>query len=192
MTAGEHVPPITPPPQPAGRKRVRSLVLVNTGHGKGKSTAAFGVIMRALARDWRVCVVQFVKSDRWKTGEEAIARQLGVQWLKGGDGFTWLSPDLIESEARAKDAWQLAGEALAGGEYELVVLDEITYPMNWGWISTADVVGAIRDRRPQVNVVATGRDAPPELIDLADTVTEMVKVKHAYEAGVRARRGIDF
>jgi cob(I)alamin adenosyltransferase len=167
-------------------------VLVNTGDGKGKSTAAFGVVMRAVARGWRVCVVQFIKSEKWKVGEEKIGRQLGVEWLKGGDGFTWDSPDLDRSEGRAAAAWQLAAAAIAGGEYQLVVLDEVTYPMNWGWIDASAVVRAIRERPAPVNVIATGRDAPAELIDVADTVTEMTNVRHAYDRGIRARRGIDF
>jgi cob(I)alamin adenosyltransferase len=174
------------------RERQRSLVLLNTGDGKGKSTAAFGVVMRALARDWRVCVIQFIKSDKWKVGEEKLARSLGVEWLKGGDGFTWESPDLEESAGRARAAWQLAAAAIAGGEYELVVLDEITYPLTYGWLDIPEVVAAIRDRPARVNVVATGRNAPAELVEVADTVTEMVKVKHAFDRGIRARRGIDF
>lgn len=173
-------------------KRQRSLVLVNTGDGKGKSTAAFGVVMRAVARDWNVCVIQFIKSDRWKAGEQKVAVRLGVEWVKGGDGFTWLSTDMDETRARAVDAWNLANNVLAQGRHQLVVLDEITYPMNFGWISTGEVVEAIRDRPEHVNVVATGRAAPPELIDLADTATEMVKLKHAFERGIKARRGIDF
>ena len=186
-------PGIEPPkPPPPPRVRPRSLVLVNTGDGKGKSTAAFGVVMRALARDWRVCVIQFIKSDKWKVGEEKIARQLGVEWLKGGDGFTWESPDLDRSEGRAAAAWQLAAAAIAGGEYQLVVLDEITYPMNWGWIDTDKVVEAIRSRPAQVNIIATGRDAPEALVEVADTVTEMRQVKHAYEKGVMAQRGIEY
>ncbi len=186
-------PGVTPPKPPAPPKlRPRSLVLVNTGEGKGKSTAAFGVVIRALARDWRVCVIQFIKSDTWKVGEEKIGRQLGVEWLKGGDGFTWESPDLDQSEGRAAAAWQLAAAAIAGGDYQLVVLDEITYPMNWGWIDSEAVINAIRSRPAQVNIVATGRDAPKALIDVADTVTEMVKVRHAYDRGIKARRGIDF
>jgi cob(I)alamin adenosyltransferase len=186
-------PGVTPPKPPAPPKlRPRSLVLVNTGEGKGKSTAAFGVVMRALARDWRVCVIQFIKSDTWKVGEEKIGRQLGVEWLKGGDGFTWESPDLDQSEGRAAAAWQLAAAAIAGGDYQLVVLDEITYPMNWGWIDSEAVINAIRSRPAQVNIVATGRDAPKALIKVADTVTEMVKVRHAYDRGIKARRGIDF
>jgi cob(I)alamin adenosyltransferase len=172
--------------------RPRSLVLVNTGHGKGKSTAAFGVVMRAVARDWRVSVIQFIKSDRWKVGEEKVARRLGVEWLKGGDGFTWESPDLETSAGRARAAWDLARTAIASGDYQLVVLDEITYPINYGWIEVGDVVEAIRGRPSTVNIVATGRDAPPELVEAADTVTEMVKVRHAYDRGIRARRGIDF
>lgn len=184
------VEPPKPPPPP--KARPRSLVLVNTGDGKGKSTAAFGVVMRGLAREWRVCVIQFIKSDKWKVGEEKIARQLGVDWLKGGDGFTWESPDLDQSEGRAAAAWQLAAAAIAGGDYQLVVLDEITYPMTWGWIDSAAVIDAIRSRPSQVNIIATGRDAPAALVEVADTVTEMVKVRHAYDRGIRARRGIDF
>ncbi len=169
-----------------------SLVLVNTGDGKGKSTAAFGVMLRALARDWHVAVVQFVKSDRWKVGEEKIALRLGVDWLKGGDGFTWESKDLDASAARARDAWRVATETIAAGEHKLVVLDEVTYAINYGWIDGDDVAATIRARPDHVNVVATGRNAPPALIAVADTVTEMVKVRHVYDSGVRARRGIDY
>ena len=188
-----HKPGIVPPePPPAPSVNPRSLVLVNTGDGKGKSTAAFGVIMRAVAREWRVCVIQFIKSGKWKVGEEKVARRLGVEWLKGGDGFTWESPDLDKSEGRAAAAWLLAAAAIAGGEYQLVVLDEITYPMNWAWIDTASVIEAIQSRPDRVNVIATGRDAPEALIEVADTVTEMVKIRHAYDRGIRARRGLDF
>jgi cob(I)alamin adenosyltransferase len=183
-------PPRTPPPPPA--KRPRSLVLLNTGDGKGKSTAAFGVVLRGVARDWRVCVVQFIKSGKWKVGEEAVALRLGVNWLKGGDGFTWESQDLETSAGRAAAAWELAAATIAAGEHQLVVLDEITYPITYGWIDGAAVVEAIRSRPAHVNIVLTGRNAAPELVELADTVTEMVKVKHAYDRGIRGRRGIDF
>ena len=184
------VQPPKPPPPP--KVRPRSLVLVNTGDGKGKSTAAFGVVMRAVARGWRVCVIQFIKSEKWKVGEEKVGLKLGVDWLKGGDGFTWESPDLDRSEGRAAAAWQLAAATIAQGEHQLVVLDEITYPMNWGWIDSTAVIEAISKRPAQVNIIATGRDAPPELIDIADTVTEMTKVRHAYDRGIKARRGLDF
>jgi cob(I)alamin adenosyltransferase len=186
---------VTPPtddPRPEHLDRVPSLVIVNTGDGKGKSTAAFGIVMRALAREWRVAVVQFLKSGAWRTGEEKIARQLGVDWFAIGEGFTWDSKDLTEDQAVAGAAWQHAKDLIAGGEHRLVVLDEITYPMNWGWIDPADVVGAIRDRPSTVNVVATGRDAPGALVDLADTVTEMRNIKHAYDRGIVAKKGIDY
>ena len=184
-------PPTQRPERPPAR-RVSSVVVVNTGDGKGKSTAAFGVVMRSVARGWRVCVIQFLKSGKWHTGEEEMARRLGVDFNPLGDGFTWDSDDLDASRRQAVRAWEVAKEAIASAEYRLVVLDEITYPMNWDWISTDDVVDSIRSRSPEVNIVATGRDAPPSLIDVADTATEMRKLKHAYDSGVRARRGIDF
>jgi cob(I)alamin adenosyltransferase len=174
------------------RRDVASIVLVATGDGKGKSTAAFGTVMRAVAREWSVCVVQFMKSGKWRVGEEAVARRLGVEWWTIGDGFTWESDDLDRSATIAREAWAAAEEALGSGRYDLVVLDEVTYPVNYGWIEADPVWTAIRDRAERTNVFCTGRNAPPELVDLADTVTEMRKVKHAYETGVRARRGLDF
>jgi cob(I)alamin adenosyltransferase len=182
----------TDDPRPEGLRVAPSLVLVNTGDGKGKSSAAFGVVMRALAREWRVAVVQFLKSGGWNTGEEKIGRQLGVDWFAIGEGFTWDSKDLTQDEAVAQEAWRQAKELIRSDDYRLVVLDEITYPMNWGWISTDDVIATIRDRPAKVNVVATGRDAPAALIELADTVTEMRSIKHAYERGIAAKKGIDY
>jgi cob(I)alamin adenosyltransferase len=175
-------------PAPA---RAESLVLVNTGDGKGKSTAAFGMMIRAVARGWSVCVIQFIKSGKWKVGEEEIGRRLGVDWWTIGDGFTWNSKDMDRTEAIAHEAWRTAKQKIASGDHHMVVLDELTYPVNYGWIAADDVERTVRDRPPHVNVVVTGRDAPPELIALADTVTEMRKVKHAFDRGVRARRGID-
>jgi cob(I)alamin adenosyltransferase len=184
--------PPTDPPARRPRRRAPSLVLVNTGDGKGKSTAAFGMVMRAVARDWRVCVIQFLKSGRWRTGEEQLGRRLGVDWNPMGDGFTWDSEDLDASQAKAVAAWAAARRVIASGDYQLVVLDEITYPMNWGWLRAAEVVEAIRARPETVNVVATGRDAPEALLEIADTVTEMRNVRHAFDSGVPARRGIDY
>lgn len=190
MTDHPSVPP-TEAPRRAG-ERVPSRVLVHTGDGKGKTSAAMGVVMRAVARGWRVCVVQFVKDGRWKTGEEASARRLGADWWSIGDGFTWDSSDMDRTEAIAREAWRSAQDLIRAGEHQLVVLDEITYPMNWGWIDSNEVVETIRDRPSQVNVVATGRDAPAALCDVADTVTEMASIKHAFDTGVGAMRGIEY
>jgi len=177
---------------PEGAHAARSIVLVNTGEGKGKSTAAFGVVMRAVARDWRVAVVQFLKSGEWHVGEEDVARRLGVDWMALGEGFTWDSDNLTEDQAVAREAWGQAKALIRAGEHRLVVLDEITYPMTWGWIDTDDVVATIRERPAQVSIVATGRDAPEALIEVADTATEMRKIKHAYDAGIVAKKGIDY
>jgi cob(I)alamin adenosyltransferase len=182
--------PVTAPARAV--RKASSIVIVNTGDGKGKSTAAFGTALRALARGWKVCVVQFVKSDRWKVGEREMAVRLGVEWLTMGDGFTWDSRDLERSEAIAREAWRTAQERIASGDYGLIVLDEITYPINWGWIPLAEVISAIRDRPAALNVIITGRDASGELIEIADTVTEMRNRKHAFESGIKAIRGIDF
>jgi cob(I)alamin adenosyltransferase len=186
-----HEPPLEDP-RPETMRRERSLVLVNTGDGKGKSTAAFGVVMRAVAREWRVAVVQFVKSGKWKVGEEATAKRLGVDWWAIGEGFSWDSSDLTEDQAVAQAAWRHAADIIGAGAHRLVVLDEITYPINWSWIPVDDVTGVIGDRPEDVNVVVTGRDAPDALIELADTVTEMRNVKHAYDRGVAAKKGIDY
>lgn len=182
--------PVDAPPR--ATRRATSLVLVNTGDGKGKSTAAFGTALRAVARGWKVCVVQFIKSAKWKVGERDMAVRLGVEWWTLGDGFTWDSRSMERTEAVAREAWRVAREKIGSGEYGLVVLDEVTYPINWGWIPVEDVVSAIKSRPANVNVILTGRDAPAELVDIADTVTEMRNRKHAFDHGVRALRGIDF
>lgn len=184
------VPPTEAPP--SATKRAASLVLVNTGDGKGKSTAAFGTMIRAVARGWNVAVVQFLKSGDWKVGEEKVARDLGVEWHAIGDGFTWDSDDMDESEAVAGEAWRVARELIGAGEHQLVVLDEVTYPMNWGWIPIGEVLEVIGGRPEKVSVICTGRDAPSGLVEIADTVTEMRNVKHAFDAGIMARRGIDY
>jgi cob(I)alamin adenosyltransferase len=165
---------------------------VNTGTGKGKSSAAFGVMGRAWARGWSVGVVQFVKSDKWQVGERKLAAHLGVDWHTLGDGFTWESEDLDATEARGRHAWQVASEMVASGDYDLVILDEMTYIVKYGWVPVADVVAVLAARPQRTNVIVTGRNAPAEVVALADTVTEMVKVKHAFDQDIRARKGIEY
>jgi cob(I)alamin adenosyltransferase len=172
--------------------RAESIVLLNTGHGKGKSSAAFGVMGRGWARGWTVGVVQFVKGGKWRTGERKLADHLGIEWHTLGDGFTWESTDLDETAAKGRHAWQVAAAKLASGDYDLLILDEVTYAVNYGWVPAADVVAGVAGRAPRTNVVMTGRDAAPELIEVADTVTEMQKVKHAYDRGITAKKGIEY
>jgi cob(I)alamin adenosyltransferase len=179
-------------PRPDGLRSATSLVIVNTGNGKGKSSSAFGMMLRALAIDWPVAVVQFVKSGNWKVGEEKLGRQLGADWRAFGDGFTWESDDLDNDKAHAAQGWSEAKALIQAGEHRLVILDELTYLCTWGWIDQADVIDTIANRPEHVNVIVTGRDAPKELIEIADTVTEMVEVKHAYQQGIRAKRGLDY
>ena len=169
-----------------------SIVLINTGAGKGKSSAAFGVMSRSWARGWTVGVVQFIKSEKWKVGERKLAEHLGIEWFTLGDGFTWESTDMDETVSKARHAWDVAKEMLASGNYDMCILDEATYLVKYGWVPVEEMVEAVVNRSPRTNVVITGRNAPPELIAVADTVTEMVKVKHAYEAGIAARKGIEY
>jgi cob(I)alamin adenosyltransferase len=182
----------TEDPRPDKLRRADSLVVVNTGDGKGKSSAAFGMMVRGVARGWNVAVVQFIKSGDWKVGEEKVGRQLGVDWHAFGDGFTWDSDDLTADRAHAAAGWRQAVDIIDAGEHQLVILDELTYLMTFNWLPVTDVVTAIAGRPSHVNIIVTGRDAPAELIELADTVTEMREVKHAYRQGIRAMRGIDY
>ncbi|MEX0984114.1 MAG: cob(I)yrinic acid a,c-diamide adenosyltransferase [Actinomycetota bacterium] len=179
-------------PDTAALRHADSLVLIHTGDGKGKTSAAMGMAVRAIARGWRVLVVQFIKSGAWRAGEHAVLGGLGAEWYVGGDGFSWDSEDLDRSAERAVDAWNRVREAIRAGEHELVVLDEITYAINWGWIDGEEVARTIGERPAHVSIVATGRDAPAHLLAVADTVTEMTNVKHAFDAGIAAKRGIDF
>jgi cob(I)alamin adenosyltransferase len=182
----------TEDPRPDGLRRADSLVVVNTGDGKGKSSAAFGMMIRAVARGWNVAVVQFIKSGNWNTGEEKIGRRLGVDWHAFGDGFTWDSDDLGNDRAHAAAGWAKAVELIHDGEHQLVILDELTYLVSFDWLPVESIVDPIRSRPRHVNVVITGRDAAPEIVELADTVTEMRELKHAYQQGIRAMRGIDY
>jgi cob(I)alamin adenosyltransferase len=170
----------------------RDLFLVNTGDGKGKSSSAFGVMLRAVARGWNVKVIQFIKSDKWRTGEKKMAEELGVEWVTGGDGFTWESDDMDATKKVALHAWEVAKESIASGDYQLIIIDEGTYPITFGWIDIEDAVDTIQNRPEGVNIIVTGRDADERLIEIADTVTEMVKIKHAFDKGISARKGLDF
>ncbi|KPJ51265.1 MAG: cobinamide adenolsyltransferase [Dehalococcoidia bacterium DG_22] len=172
--------------------RGQALVIVLTGHGKGKTTAALGVVLRAWGRDMKAVVLQFVKARTANYGENRAARKLGIEMIPMGEGFTWLSKDIEKDKATARECWELARQKIDSGQYDIVVLDEMTYPMTYGWIPVEEVIDTLR-RRPQgLHVIITGRDAPQELIDFADLVTEMREVKHPYKKGVKARPGIDF
>ena len=184
--------PPTEDPRPDGLRVAPSLVVVYTGDGKGKSSAAFGTALRARAREWPVAVVQFLKSDNWVTGEQLMAEPLGMDFWSLGEGFTWNSEDLTRDEAEAGEAWRHGKALVQSGTHRLIVFDEITYPLNWGWIDASDVEATFRDRPERVSLVLTGRDAPQWMIEMADTVTEMHKVKHVYDRGVRAKKGIDY
>ncbi len=172
--------------------RAESVVLVNTGEGKGKSSAAFGVMARGWARGWNVGVVQFVKGGKWKTGERKLADHLGIEWHTLGDGFTWESSDLDETAAKGRHAWEVAKAKLASGDYQLLILDELTYAAKYGWVPAGEIAAGLVGRAPRTNVVVTGRYAPEEVVAIADTVTEMRKVKHAYERGIKAIKGIEY
>ncbi|GAA2630882.1 cob(I)yrinic acid a,c-diamide adenosyltransferase [Streptomyces axinellae] len=184
------------------QRRNRPLVAVHTGVGKGKSTAAFGLALRAWNQGWPIGVFQFVKSAKWKVGEERALRVLGdsgeggtVAWHKMGEGWSWIqrgAQDEMDSEAAAREGWEQVKRDLAAETYRLLVLDEFAYPMHWGWVDVAEVVSVLNDRPGQQHVVITGRNAPQALIDAADLVTDMSKVKHPMDAGQKGQRGIEW
>jgi cob(I)alamin adenosyltransferase len=170
----------------------RGLLVVITGNGKGKSTSAFGTVARALGHGMKVGVVQFIKS-RTDTGEEAfLGRQPGVEWHVTGDGFTWETQDRAQDIATAERGWATAARMLADPAYQLVVLDELTYLLSYGYLDSDVVLDALAHRPPMQHVIVTGRAASAALIDLADTVSVIADEKHAYRAGVKAQPGIDF
>ncbi len=169
----------------------RGLLIVNTGDGKGKSTAAFGLALRAHGRGKSVRIFQFMKVPSARFGEHRMFEQLGIPIEGLGDGFSWKSQDLEHSAQLARDGWERCRAAIESGEHFLVVLDEITYPLIYGWLPLEGVLETLRNRPKDVHVVLTGRRCPPEIIALADTVTEMQMVKHAFEAGIPAQRGIE-
>lgn len=169
----------------------RGLLIVLTGNGKGKSTSAFGMVARALGHGMKVGVAQFIKS-RTDTGEEAFfRRQPGVEWHVLGDGFTWDTQDREQDIATARRGWEVAQRMLADPSFGLVVLDELTYLLSYGYLEQEAVLDAIAARPPMQHVVVTGRGASPALIELADTVSEIADRKHAYRAGVKAQKGVD-
>lgn len=171
--------------------RVQGLLLVHTGNGKGKSSSAFGMIARALGHGLRVGVAQFIKG-RSDTGEEAFFRQQqNVIWHVLGEGFTWDTQDLERDIATAQRGWSVVQEMLRDPALDLIVLDELTYPLKFGWLDTAAVIRDLKNRPPMQHVVITGRAAPDALCEAADTVTEMNDIKHAFRAGIQAQKGID-
>lgn len=175
--------------KPEGERR--GLVIVNTGDGKGKSTAAFGLALRAHGRGKAVKIFQFMKVPTARFGEHRAFEHIGVPVEGLGDGFSWKSRDLAHSAQLARDGWEKARAAILSGDHFLVVLDEITYPLIYGWLPLQEVLDALATRPRDVNVCLTGRRCPPEIIDAADTVTEMRLVKHAFRAGIPAQRGIE-
>ena len=187
-------PPIDKPyDKPEGERR--GLIIVNTGDGKGKSTAAFGLALRAHGRGKAVKIFQFMKVPSARFGEHRMFEKMGIPIEGLGDGFSWKSQDLERSGQIARDGWLKAKSAIQSGEYFMVVLDEFTYPLIYGWMEplggVEEVVQTLFDRPTHTHVVITGRRCPPEIIELADTVTEMTMVKHAFKAGIPAQRGIE-
>lgn len=177
----------------AGKTIEKGLLIVNTGPGKGKTTAALGLAVRALGRGWRIGMVQFIKGA-WDTGETHALRTFGaqVEWHTLGEGFTWETQDKARDIAACRHAWAKAQDLMADPTIRLLVLDEINIALRYDYLDLDAVVAALRARRPDLHVVATGRNAKPALIEAADLVTEMGNVKHHFSAGVKAQAGIEF
>jgi cob(I)alamin adenosyltransferase len=171
----------------------KGLLIIYTGDGKGKTTAALGLVFRALGRRYRVAVVQFIKG-KWKTGEAELAKEFAgrLEWFSLGEGFTWITKNYDRDVASARRAWAKCLEVLADPRYQLVVFDELSYVLKYNFLSVDEVLEGLKRRPPRTHVIITGRDAPPQLIEIADLVTEMREIKHPYRAGIKAQPGIDY
>ncbi|KAB2810713.1 cob(I)yrinic acid a,c-diamide adenosyltransferase [Pimelobacter simplex] len=176
------------------QRRNRPLVMVHTGDGKGKSTAAFGLALRGWNQGWDIGVFQFVKSAKWRLGEQTAFEKLGIEWHKMGSGWSWSRKAGSEEDhaADAAEGWAEIKRRMAAETHDLYLLDEFTYPINWGWVSIDDVLETLANRPGHQHVVITGRRADPRLIEAADLVTEMTKVKHPMDAGQKGQKGIEW
>lgn len=174
-------------------KRRRGLIIVNTGDGKGKTTAALGLAFRALGSGFKVFMLQYIKG-KWKTGEKKLADKLApeMQILPMGDGFTWDTKNPEQDIATTAKIWEVSKQAIRSGDYDMVILDEINVVMKLGYLDPAVVVEFLKTRDPRLHVVLTGRGAPPAIIELADLVSEIVPIKHPFKAGIKAQQGIEF
>jgi cob(I)alamin adenosyltransferase len=174
-------------------RKHKGLVIVNTGNGKGKTTAALGILMRARGRKLRLGGIQFFKHATANFGELRTARELGIELTPMGDGFTWTSRDMDETQAKALHGWETAQKKIASGDYDIFLMDEFTYVLHFDWLNTHEVINWLRENKPPaLHLVITGRDAPQELIDYADLVTEMKAIKHPFDSGIKAQPGIEF
>jgi cob(I)alamin adenosyltransferase len=171
----------------------KGLVIVNTGYGKGKTTAALGIFMRAWGREMRIGGIQFFKHNTANFGEIKAAKRMGIELTPMGDGFTWTSRDMDETQAKALHGWETAQKKIASGDYDIFLMDEFTYVLHFDWLNTHEVINWLRENKPPaLHLVITGRDAPQELIDYADLVTEMKAIKHPFDSGIKAQPGIEF
>ena len=177
------------------RENTKGLLMVNTGDGKGKTTAAIGVMVRAAGRGLKCCMVQFMKSKTDRYGEHESLEKLGIEIHTMGDGFTWDTNDKTQDIKTSEQTWSLCVEKMRSEEYELLVFDELVYVLDYKFLdvnAVLDEIKAIREKQPHLHVIATGRNAPAELVDAADLVTEMKEIKHPFHAGIYAQQGIEF
>ena len=170
----------------------KGQIIINTGDGKGKSTAAFGVISRALGHKKKVCVIQFIKSPGNYGEVNFFKDQKNIEWHIAGEGFTWNSKDLEKDKETAKKGFSLAVEKINSGDFDLIVLDEITYLTNYEFISMEELLDVLQSRPENLDIIITGRNADVKLVGIADTATEMLKIKHCFDNGIKAKKGIEF
>ena len=177
------------------KENTKGLLMVNTGDGKGKTTAALGVLVRAAGRGMNCCLIQFMKSKNDRYGEHESLETLGVEVHTMGDGFTWDTQDKAQDIKTSEETWALCLEKMQSEEYDLLVFDELVYVLDYKFLDVAkilDEVKAVREKQPHLHIIMTGRNAPPELVEAADLVTEMKEIKHPFHAGIYAQQGIEF